>query len=63
MWGFGGGEEREAGRFENGFRLLLLLIWRERRKMNSVVQNDTVLSPSLFFIYLCIIDIDETVSF
>ena len=34
VWGFGGGEEREAGRFENGFRLLLLLIRGERRKMN-----------------------------
>ena len=43
VWGFDGGEEREAGRFENGFRLLLLLIRGGRRKMNSVVQNDTVL--------------------
>ena len=57
VWGFGGGEEREVGRFENGFRLLLLLIWRERRKMNSVVQNDTV----LVFIYIYIIS--ETTSF
>ena len=51
VWGFGGGEEREAGRFENGFRLLLLLIRGERRKMNSVVQNDTVL-VSFFIIYI-----------
>ena len=32
VWGFGGGEEREAGRFENGFRLLLLLIRGEREE-------------------------------
>ena len=57
VWGFGGGEEREAGRFENGFRLLLLLIQGERRKMNSVIQNDTV----LVFIYIYIIS--ETTSF
>ena len=52
VWGFSGGEEREARRFENnGFRLLLLLIRGVRRKMNSVIQNVTVL-VFLFFIYI-----------
>ena len=45
----GGGEEREAGRFfKNGFCLLVVQT-RGRRKMNSVVQNDTVLA----FLFFC----------
>ena len=48
-FGGGGGEEREVGRFfKNGFCLLVVQT-RGRRKMNSVVQNDTVLA----FLFFC----------
>ena len=47
-FGGGGGEEREAGRTFENFLLLLLQVRGGRRKMNSVVQNDTVLVPFLY---------------
>ena len=60
VWGFGGGEEREAGRFENGFRLLLLLI-RGGKKKDEQCRSKRHRS-SLFFIIIIYI-IYETASF
>ena len=47
-----GARRERGGTFEN-FRLLSLLIRGERKKMNSVVQNDTVL-VLLLYIYIYI---------
>ena len=54
VWGLGlfGGEVRERERREvfQSFSFLLLQVRGGRKTMNSVVQNDTVLSPSFFFL-------------
>ena len=54
-FGGGGGQERERRDvFFKKFRLLFAVNSEGRRKMNSVVQNDTVLVFSLFFFYIYI---------
>ena len=54
VWGFGGGEEREAGRFENGFRLLLLLI-RGGKKKDEQCRSKRHRSGLFIYIYIYII--------
>ena len=52
VWGFSGGEEREAGRFENGFRLLLLLIRGGGKKKDEQCRSKRHRSGlPFFFIY------------
>ena len=58
-FGGGGGEERDAGESSNFF-VFCSVKTGGRRKMNSVVQNDTVLIFLFFFIYIYIY---ETASF